>query len=355
MVLCSAPAKLIIIGEHSVVYGKEAIATAINKRCYVLSKFSKKILVKDIIRKDFLRFCPKECLLSFQEAKEIWQRCFQKNDFSQLCSLLKNKIFRWKVMLGAILKSLNLNSGFSLEIFSQIPLSFGLGSSAALSLSLTKAIAELYELKKSKKRINEISFEIEKFYHGTPSGVDNTVSCFGGSILFKKGEERNQILFLKKDLFSFLSNSFLILAEKPKKSTGELVQIVKNLNKKYREKKIEKLGRLTKEMLKALKLQNFNEIRDIINEAQRILAELKVSTKKVDYICEKVKKLGGGAKLCGAGGGGVVMALHEDKEKLFYLLKKLKLNFFELKFAQEGLKKENVQKWKKLNGQLQEN
>jgi len=356
MVLCSAPGKLIILGEHSVVYGKEALISTVNKRCYVMVGVDKKrVKVKDKFFGISFEFLPKECILEFERANRMWEIGFQKRNFQELFSLLKNDLLRWKVMVGTILKRLNLNSGVIVQVYSQVFPFSGLGSSAALSLSLTKAIAESYKMKIKKERINNIAFEIEKFYHGTPSGADNTTSCFGGVILFKKGRFKNKISFLNKDLLGSLLNPFLVYTGKPKKGTGELVEFVRNLNKRYREKIIDRLGELTKGILKELKSKNFSKIKEIINEAQKNLASLGVSTSKIDYLCKNVVKIGGGAKLCGAGGGGVVLAVHEDKQKLLNLLQKLKFKFFEVRFGVEGVKKENIQTWKKLNFQLQEN
>ena len=219
----------------------------------------------------------------------------------------------------------------SIEINSKIPVGAGLGSSAALSVVLVKAISDLYEKNLSSEEINDIAYKLEQFSHGTPSGGDNTASCFGNIILFHGNVE-------KIDIHN--DNFVLVFVKKPEKTTGELVQKVRNLDESFRNERINALGDATEEMITALKTNNSKEIKHLMNLTQKILKELSVSCKELDDLAEEVMKINGGAKLSGAGSGGIMLCYHEDKEKLKSRIRELGYIPEDVKLGVEGVRKE---------------
>lgn len=80
-----------------------------------------------------------------------------------------------------------------IKVVSQIPVGCGMGSSAALAVSFTGAILKLINHPWSRKRINEIAYELEKKQHGTPSGGNNTISTYGGFLWFRKETEEFKV------------------------------------------------------------------------------------------------------------------------------------------------------------------
>ncbi|MCD6092725.1 MAG: mevalonate kinase [Candidatus Aenigmarchaeota archaeon] len=338
----SAPGKIHMIGEHAAVYGKPAIIAAIDKRCYVRAEKNDSIIIKSRELSSEQKFEIKDVLSITRKIRDLHKRCSEKNDFSELFKLLKNDQFTLiKAAIGDILLRLNINHGIFLDIKSDILIGSGLGSSSALAVAITKAISELYEKKLSVEEVNNIAFGIEQFSHGTPSGGDNSACCFGGLIWFQKSAPKNIIKSLKKEIPYKLRNFILVYTKKPEKTTGELVQMVRNLNEDFRNERINALRELTYEMREALKNKNFKRMKEIINMAQKNLSELGLSVKEIDDVYEHVKNIAGAAKLCGAGGGGAMLCYHEDKSKLIDTIKSLGYKYWETELGVDGVRIEN--------------
>jgi len=356
MIKVSAPGKVHLIGEHAVVYGEPAIIASVNKRTYVSIEPAKNITYRDLAWPDISHTWSVDDIFEItQKTLNLWNTCNNKQSFSELFNFIKENGYEGyrASVLGVALKMLEIKDGFSIEIDSQIPVGAGLGSSASRAVSITKAIAELFKKKISLERINEIAYEQEKLIHDTPSGGDNSACCFGGLIWFKKAQPRNKIRSLKEDIPYKLQNFVFVYTVEPKKTTGELVQQVRELKEEYRTERIKKIGKMSYEMLEVLKRKDFERsqkqvsspvspsaqrMKEIINQTQKNLAELGVSTKEIDELTEAVQEIGGAAKLCGAGGGGIVLAYHQDKRKLIKLIKDIGYEPWEADLAVEGVR-----------------
>ena len=339
MICVSAPGKCIIIGEHAVVYGEPAIIAAIGKRCYVEAEKSNKIKIASRELKKDAVFELKDVYSFTQEVSELWNECYKKKDFSKLFFLMKQDSLNYaKVAIGKTLEKIRIENGVSITIKSNIPFGSGVGSGAALAVAVVKAISELYGKKLSLDEINKIAFEIEKIAHGTPSGGDNATCCYGGLIWFQKGINKNTIRSLKEDVPYKLENFVLVYTKKPERSTGEMVQLVRNLEENYRSERIKNIGKLTSDMLDALKSKNFIHMKEIINGAQKNLAELGVSTPEIDELTFVVREIGGAAKLCGAGDGGIILCYHENKAKLMETIKGLGYRAIETELGVDGVR-----------------
>jgi len=269
--ILSAPAKLILTGEHAVVYGYPAIAMAINKR-------------------------------------------------------LKLEVFVGK-------NSLNW------KINSEIPARCGLGSSAALSAAQAALLLYLKTKEINKELICEISFNLEKIHHGKPSGLDNTIAVYGGLILFKKFEKVRSLK--TKNLPEFL----LINSGKPTETTKEMVKNVESRIMNHESKKIlENIGKLSNSFVKALSSKDFKTLGLLITENEGLLEKLGVVGKKARKIIREIERLGGSAKICGAGGvksgSGIILVHHRNQQNIKEYCQKNKLSFFMAKLDNEGVKHE---------------
>jgi len=340
MVKVSAPGKIHLIGEHSVVYGEPAIIAAVGLRSYVnAEKGDKDIVVKSPQLEMEELFLYEEAITFAEDLRKLWKECNEKKDFTELFKLMKkNPINQVKAALGEILNQLYIGTGVHLEINSDVPVGAGLGSSASLSVAITKAVADLYNKNIGKEEINNIAFSIEKYMHGTPSGGDNTTCCYGGLIWFQRGDV-NTIEPLPAE-FGSLKNFVLVNVGKPGKTTGELIQQVRDLDEKKRDTNIKALGQATLSLKDALHDMDFGKMKGLMNFAQRSLKELGVSTDKIDVLHDEVLKIGGAAKLTGAGGGGVVICYHEDKDKLIDKIKSLGYEPLPVDLAAEGVRVE---------------
>lgn len=314
VITCSAPGKIHLIGEHAVVYGEPAIIISVGKRAYISAEKSEsvKIYAQDINQSG--EFSVSEVKEFAEKLQQLWDNCFETKNFAPLYSLLKNEhLGHIKAMIAKTMAELDINTPFSLNISSEIPIGSGLGSSAALSVAVPKALSELFRKVLTLEKINHVAYKIESLAHGTPSGGDNSICCYGGALWFKKGTP-NIIEPLHLDFT--MKNFVLVFTGIPKLTTGELVSNVRSLNPEYRDSRVKQLGMYTYEMRECLAKQDFTRMKERMNLAQELLAELGVSIDAIDRIHTAVKEINGGAKLSGAGGGGYMVCYHEDLQLL---------------------------------------
>jgi mevalonate kinase len=323
--IAKVPGKCHLIDEYGVVWGEPAIIAAINMYARISANRSDRVTIhaKDLgIEKSFTV----EDVRSFVDnVNGLWQKCSQKEEkdkFKELrYHLSKEEIYPLKAFVGKSLEKLNIDDGINININSEIPRGAGLGSSAALSVGIPAVISKAYDQSLSDDEINKIAYEIEKINHGTPSGGDNATCCYGGLIWFQKPST------IEKLKVSYPLKNFVIVQTKKgekERSTQTMIDGVRNLESECRDPRIKAMGNATYRMRKSLKSGNFKDVEELMNSAQSILAELKVSTPEIDVISESVKRIGGAAKITGAGGeGGCVVCHHENKRILIDLLQDL--------------------------------
>lgn len=309
MISYSAPAKVILSGEHSVVYGKPALVCAINKRLTV-----------------------------FLSPADGYS-CKEKIPLATVLTTIKNYLFKKNIKTP--------EKRFNLKVSSEIPVGRGLGSSAAISVALASAYLDFYFKKKfDKKFVNDLAYQIEKHFHKNPSGVDNTASCFGGLIYYRKEFEflKNITILNYKIPKKIEDNLFLIDTGKPIESTSQMVEYVKKMyNKKpdLVEQILNDIEKITKKMVLAIVNEDIGLFQQCILDNEILLELLGVVSAKTKNILRKLSSLGVG-KITGAGGkkegSGYVIFYAKEKLKLIKFLKQKKINY--LKFIPDyiGLK-----------------
>ncbi|NPD87311.1 MAG: mevalonate kinase [Asgard group archaeon] len=285
----SAPGKVILFGEHSVVYGYPAIASAIGLRakCSINSTSLEKnsISIPNIIpaRKFILG--------------------------NEIPGVLKSLEF----IVHHILKKTKNQKKLEMEILSDLPVSAGLGSSAAVSVSVAASLFSILGIEHNLENVNEVAFDAEKIIHGTPSGIDNTISTFGGSIIF---EESN----IKQIPINLPLSHFIIVNSLVPRNTKDLVYSLRdryNKDTKKYSQLFEKIGEIVEESQKNLKLGDLERIGDLMNRNHILLDELGVGNKHIKKIVSILNNQKAfGCKLTGAGGGGCVIGLFEDRENI---------------------------------------
>ena len=342
MVKVTVPGKVHLIGEHAVVYGEPAIIAAVGLRNFVEAEKSGEVRFTDDklhISEEF----PVQKIKEFSEKLDsLWEDCFRRRDFSELFSYFRNEKANFKkACIGKSLREFGIDSGVSMRTGGNIPHGSGLGSSAALAVAIPKAIAEVYGIKTSIERINEIAYSLEKLLHGTPSGGDNTTCAYGGLIWFRKDKNgKPRIDSLKNEIPYTLENFVLTHIKQPEKTTGELVLGLRNLDPSFRDPRIKAIGQASREMRSALRNNDFKKVKDMINLSWKNLSELGLSTPEVDEIIAKIVTMGGAAKLCGACGGGVMLACHENKDSLKKVIKESGYNPMETELGVDGVRVE---------------
>lgn len=299
----SAPAKIHLIGEHAVVYGKPAIISATNLRLTLtLTTPHHPVIPAKVIDTESNRSAGIHAIQTAIE-KEI------------------KKSYKLKTI-----------PHYKIEIKSDFPLGSGLGASAAISASLTAALLKLLRIKASKQEIYDIAIAGEKAIHGNPSGSDLSAVIFGGTIWFRK---ELPALPLTSPLPLTLPTLSLINSGKPAESTGEMVAKVAKLNVALKKQVFDELELLAKALV-----TDSTEIKEIFKETHRCLVNLGVVGKNAQKLISQIEKSGGAAKITGAGGykdgSGMIIVFHTKPEKL----KKIKLT--PIKLAQEGLRLEPI-------------
>ncbi|MEM5812453.1 MAG: mevalonate kinase [Candidatus Aenigmatarchaeota archaeon] len=340
----SAPGKVHLVGEHAVVYGEPAIMAAVGLRTYVDAERERgSVIVEDFQRKFKAKWDLKGVLDFSEEARKIWESGAGKKpaDFSGLFSFVKGDDFK-KAVIGTTLSKLGIMEGVKVRITSEIPTGSGLGSSSALSVAIVKAVSEAYGKKLPLEKINEIAFGCEQLAHGMPSGGDNSTCCFGGLIWFQKDIKTGKFIIksLRKEVPYEMKEFVLVYTGKPEKTTGELVQQVRMHEPEFRDPRIKRIGEITREMLGALKERDSEGIKSLINEDWTLLRDFGLSTPTADKLIEKIKSMGGAAKLCGACGGGMMLAYHEDLDRLKKAIKSEGFDPMEVKLGVEGVRVE---------------
>ena len=214
----------------------------------------------------------------------------------------------------------------------------GVGASAAQCTSLARALNIKFDLKLDDEKINQAAYEGEKAYHGTPSGIDNTASTYGGLIWFVKnlsgGKNTMDLLQTPKKMLLVIANSGITA------STTEVVADVRRLkeeNPEKFEKIFDEYKILAGEAKEALKKGDIITVGNLMNQNHKLLQKITVSGEINDRLVEISIKNGAiGAKMTGTGRGGLVIALAENKE----IQEKIT----------EAVKKEGFDAWKTMIG-----
>ncbi len=303
--------KLILFGEHFVVYGLPAIASAID--LYTRAQvFPHKNGVKmdDLLMGKHLVFG--------EHPEDVLDRTMR-----------------------VILKETKLTGkSFGVKADGNIPTFGGLGSSASIVVAMTKELNAHFSLGLSDERVNEIAFEAEKVFHGNPSGIDNTVSTFGGLVWFEKnlagGKNRIEKLKLKKPLLVVIGNT------KVSRDTGTVVREVRE-RKEKEPQKYRKIFAQAKDLVfearEKLLAGKEKEIGELINQNHKLLQEIKVNSKELDLLCRLALDAGAlGAKLTGAGKGGCMYALAKDKKSQEQIKKAFEKEGFDGYITSVGVK-----------------
>ncbi len=231
--------------------------------------------------------------------------------------------------LDLILNKLGLaNEDMKIEIFPHIPRASGLGGSAALAVAIIKALAKYFELKLSNEEISDLAYQSEIIAHGYASGIDNTLATYGEFLLYKRGSPP-----LLKKINVPKSIPIVIGLTGVESLTAKMVAKVKNSRDKNTalyDHIFDEINNVTLEAVKAIESYDLDKLGEYMNQNHGLLSAIQVSSPELEEIIAIAKKNGAiGAKLTGAGGGGAAVLLCPDKvEKVATAIKKAGYNTF---------------------------
>lgn len=325
-VIASAPGKVILFGEHFVVYGEPAIVMAVDRRV--------RVAVEPIEGED-IHILSKDLNL---------EGVFRGSRYLQLRGEIDGfKVFKPIVdCIRMLMCRANVKLGLKVEIESQIPIAAGLGSSAALLVALVAATSRVLGLNLGLKDINTFAYEGEKIVHGKPSGIDNTTSTYGGIILYRRTNGN----YIFKQLKVKVKIPIVVANTGTPRSTRDMVLKVKRLYEEQPEifrKLMETYEVIANKALKAIQEGDLKLLGKLMKINHGLLWSLGVSTVELDNLVYEAIKLGAyGAKLTGAGGGGCMIALTpEDRvDRIIEGLKSMSANVTKVLTDTEGVKVE---------------
>ena len=214
-----------------------------------------------------------------------------------------------------VLKHFNLqDKGVKLTFGGDLCCVSGIGASAAQTVSLSRAIAQTVPLDLTEEEINAGGYEGEKGYHGTPSGIDNTAATYGGLLTFQRTD--GDPIFEKKKIKEAIRIVYASTG-----ITASTTEVVGDVRAK-KEKDPEWFDELMKKYLalvekgeKAMEEGDLVELGKLMDENHVLCQELTVSCKESDELCQAARKAGAiGAKMSGTGRGGLMLALTPTEE-----------------------------------------
>lgn len=211
--------------------------------------------------------------------------------------------------------------------------SSGIGASAASCVAIARAISDQFNLSLPDSRINEIAYEGERAYHGTPSGVDNTAATYGGLLWFVRGKPIERIS-IKRPVEIVMANTGIV-ANTEKAVAGVRERKQKN-PEKYNKifKEAEELVYMARKALSDYKLRTVGEL---MNKNHQQLQAIEVSNKELDSLVELAYENGAfGAKMTGGGLGGNIVALTPGRGLQDQVARAIKEEGFEVLMTRIG-------------------
>ncbi|MHB8601116.1 MAG: mevalonate kinase [Nitrosotalea sp.] len=288
--VASAPGKIILFGEHFVVYGIKAILCSIDKRITATSQFVDDKIIR--IRS------------SLGESKIDWDSL---NNLENVQQKFMKPFF---YIAQKAIQENSTERGIEITLESEIPPGVGLGSSSAACVAVTASVNGLFH-KLSKDEVVKIAIQAERTVFEQNSGADSSVSTFGGLVSYdlKNGF---QDISSRNDLNFIISNSAQV------HDTQDVVRQVKN----FKEENKELFNKLCNEeidivnnAITSLKENNLSKLGLLMLKNHDLLKQIGVSTEKIDFLVKEAKKTSHGAKITGAGGGGCIISLVDDSNK----------------------------------------
>jgi hydroxymethylglutaryl-CoA reductase len=275
--------KIILLGEHAVVYGRHAIAAPLSLaiRAEVTRPAERTELVISGWDSDPTVHNPAGAALAGKVAELIADR------------------------LGLA------GTPARVEVFPELPRASGLGASAALAVSVIRAAVHSFGLSLTDQEISELAFECEQLVHGTPSGIDNTVATFGRTILFRKTDAGNEI----EDLAIPVPIPVVVGLTGVRSLTADTVGRVHagwEKNPGHYEAIFDEIDGLVMTGVGALRRGDLPALGEVMNLNHGLLNALQVSSPELEGLVDLARRSGAlGAKLTGGGGGGAMIAIAE--------------------------------------------
>jgi mevalonate kinase len=281
MTTSSAPGKIILFGEHAVVYGRPALAVPVTQ-------------------------VQATATVSKNSRGGVWIEAPNINLSSELSRLAPDHPLA--AVINNVFSTLRIAHPPACTVYLQstIPVASGLGSGAAVSVAILRSLSAFLGQPLSDEQVNGLAFEAEKLYHGTPSGIDNTVVTYARPVYFVKGQPIKT--FRVGASFTLVIGDTGISA--PTKESVDALRKLREADRSHWEKVFNQVGEIVWDARQAIERGDTAELGTLMDANHALLQEMTVSSAELDQLTEAARKSGAlGAKLSGGGRGGNMIAL----------------------------------------------
>jgi mevalonate kinase len=283
-ITATAPAKIILFGEHAVVYGRPAIA----------------VPVLEVKARAVVKAAPRAAPGTIQiQAPALGLA-------ASLKELPSEHPLGTAVRLA--LKSIEISNppALSIRVTSTIPIASGMGSGAAVTVAVLRALSSFLGKPLSDERVCALAYQVEELYHGTPSGIDNTTIAYARPVYFIRGQPI-QTLLISRPFTIVIGDTGI--PSPTSFAVGDVRQAWEAEPGRY-EALFDAIGSLTGEARQAIETGNTTELGPLMNDNQEHLEEMGVSSPQLEGLIQTARTAGAlGAKLSGGGRGGNMIAL----------------------------------------------
>lgn len=282
MTEATAPAKVILFGEHAVVYGRPAIAAPVEQvraRARIEASAS-----------------GTGCVIHARDTGEV----------IELANASPDHPLALAVRLALAAAGAPEDPPWRIDLCSEIPMASGLGSGAAVSAALVRAVFRHAGREPDPAAVSQIVFHSEERYHGAPSGIDNTVIAYEQPVWFVKGRP--------PETFAVARPFTLLIADSgvasPTRETVAAVRRAWRQSPEHYERLFDQMGSIAWAARQAIEAGRIDDLGPLMRENQNLLRVIGVSTDLLEALIEAALGAGAkGAKLSGGGGGGNVIVL----------------------------------------------
>jgi len=309
-VVVSVPGKLILMGEHSAVYGRPALVAALDLRARVEIQTAQSgvhIHLPDIGCKGDFEW--KEVERETETSRESWEAYRQDPSPERFEALRAGDATRLTLLaLGEAARAVGIDATppFRLTVRSQIPVGSGFGSSAALSVGIVAALIHWLTGEADLELIDKAAFEVERRQHGLPSGIDQKTVLHGGFLLAARRPEGGLDVDALQGQPWILQDLSVFHTGAPNETTGAVVAQVAELRSRSPESFDRLLDRMERDVLAfRIELESGSgdpeRVSGLIQDFEQCLEGMGGGPEPVQEVIRRVERAGGSAKISGAG------------------------------------------------------
>jgi len=281
-----APGKVILFGEHAVVYGRPAIAVPVTqvRACAVVEDGP-----------------PGQGTVIYTLDLHLRQ---------QVGELIpaESPAYPLEATVRNTLRCLGIEGlpDLTLTVSSTVPMASGMGSGAAVATAIVRALAQHLEQVLTPQEVSELVYRTEILHHGTPSGIDNTVIAFEQPVFFVRGKPI-EALHVGRPFWLVIGDTG---SRSPTKDVVGDVRRAWQVEPDKYEALFDRIGAVAVRARKAIEQGNGRPLGKLMDENQELLQSIGVSSPQLEKLIQVARAAGAmGAKLCGAGRGGNMIAL----------------------------------------------